>query len=87
LKEINPTELDLELATTKQIWQELQNRPEPFIVIFPKIRDINDDECECAGISVRASGIHQEAAKAILTITLKSFNNDGGWSGKFIVDD
>jgi len=77
----NPTELDLELATTDQIWQELTRRPEPFIVIFPKVKEISDEERECVGVSVRAAGIPHDAAREVLSVTLKSFDGDDGWSG------
>lgn len=74
----NPTEMDLNLATTEQIVKELLNRSQPFIMMMPEVPKINSEPI--ASVRLYVIGMHPEHAQALLQgageLLAQSHSND-----------
>jgi hypothetical protein len=67
IKNRNPTELDLELATLGQILDEIKKRPIRYLIIFPKFK-INEEE-DVVGLdsmAIEGSGMPAEVAEDVV---------------------
>lgn len=76
---MNPTKMDLSLATTKQIVRELQTRPQPIILVMPEMPKVGGEPVK--SIQVYVLGIHPAHARMILHGAGELLNQSGSLPG------